>query len=88
MEAAEAELRTAQAASEAAQARVKALEAARDVAKSDASVDGANGAYAVRAPISEVETMNIIRKGQIEGVGKGDTRGQVRFVSSLFSIAV
>ncbi len=31
---------------------------------------------------------NIIRKGQIEGVGKGDIRGQVRFVSSLFSIAV
>jgi hypothetical protein len=29
-----------------------------------------------------------IRKGQIEEVGKGDIRGQVRFVSSLFSIAV
>ena len=27
------------------------------------------------------------RKGQIEGVGKGDIRGQVRFVSSLFMIA-
>jgi hypothetical protein len=32
--------------------------------------------------------MNIIRKGQIEGVGEGDIRGQVRFVSILFSIAV
>jgi RND family efflux transporter MFP subunit len=56
LEAAEAELRTAQAASEAAQARVKALEAARDVAQSDVSVVGANAAYAVRAPISGLVT--------------------------------
>ena len=41
-----------------------------------------------RRTISGYETMNIIRKGQIEGVGKGDIRGQVRLVSSLFSIAV
>jgi len=56
LEAAEAELRTAQAASEAAQSRVKALEAARDVAQSDGSVGGANGAYAVRAPIGGLVT--------------------------------
>ena len=37
-----------------------------------------------RRTISGYETMNIIRKGQIEGVGKGDIRGQVRFVSNLF----
>ena len=30
---------------------------------------------------------NIIRKGQIEGIGKGAIRGQVRFVSNLFMIA-
>jgi hypothetical protein len=30
---------------------------------------------------------NIIRKGRIEGVGKGDIRGQVRFVANLFMIA-
>jgi len=41
-----------------------------------------------RRTISGYETVNIIRKGQIEGVGKGDIRGQVRFVSSLFCIAV
>jgi transposase, IS6 family len=40
-----------------------------------------------RRAISGYEAMNIIRKGQIEGVGKGDIRRQVRFVSSLFSIA-
>jgi hypothetical protein len=36
----------------------------------------------------EYETMTIISKGQIEGGGKGDIRGQVRFVASLFSIAM
>jgi len=40
-----------------------------------------------RRTASGYETMNIIRKGQIEGVGKGDIRGQVRFVSNLFRIA-
>ena len=30
---------------------------------------------------------NLIRKGQIEGVGKGNIRGQGRFVSNLFMIA-
>ena len=40
-----------------------------------------------RRTISGFEAMNIIRKGQIEGVGKGDIRGQVRFVSNLFRIA-
>src|SRR5215510_10759460 len=37
-----------------------------------------------RRTISGYESMNVIRKGQIEGVGKGDIRGQVRFVSNLF----
>jgi len=41
-----------------------------------------------QSPISCYETMNIIRKGQIEGVGKGDISGWGSFVSSLFSIAV
>jgi transposase, IS6 family len=40
-----------------------------------------------RRTISGFEAMNIIRKGQIEGVGKGDIRGQVRFVSNLFRVA-
>ena len=41
-----------------------------------------------RQTIGGYEAMNKIRKGQIEGIGKGDIRGQVRFVSSLFRIAV
>jgi IS6 family transposase len=40
-----------------------------------------------RRIISGFEAMNIIRKGQIEGVGKGDIRDQVRFVSNLFRLA-
>ena len=37
--------------------------------------------------IKGYEAMNMIRKGQIEGVGRKDIRGQVRFVAGLFRIA-
>jgi IS6 family transposase len=40
-----------------------------------------------RRTISGHEAMNIIRKGQIEGVDKGDIQRQVRFVTNLFMIA-
>jgi transposase-like protein len=33
------------------------------------------------------EMMNMIRKGQIRGVGKGDILSQVVFISRLFGIA-
>jgi transposase, IS6 family len=33
------------------------------------------------------EVMNMIRKGQIRGVGKGDIGGQVTFVARLFGVA-
>ena len=29
----------------------------------------------------------MIRKGQIEGIEKGDIRGQVKFVADLFNVA-
>ena len=40
-------------------------------------------------PLTRVshEAMHLVRKGQIEGVGKGDVEGQVRFVESLFKVA-
>jgi transposase-like protein len=41
-----------------------------------------------RRTIKGYEAMNIIRKGQIEGVGKGAIQGAGRFVSNLFRIAV
>jgi hypothetical protein len=31
--------------------------------------------------------MNIIRKGQVYGVEKGDTLGQVAFIARLFGVA-
>jgi len=37
--------------------------------------------------IKGYEAMNMIRKGQIEGVGRNDILGQVRFVAGLFRIA-
>ena len=33
------------------------------------------------------EAMHIVRKGQIEGVGKGNVEGRVRFVESLSKVA-
>jgi IS6 family transposase len=33
------------------------------------------------------ETMHMISKGQVQGVDKGDSRQQVRFIASLFGVA-
>ncbi len=33
------------------------------------------------------EVTNMIRKGQVRGVGKGDIKDQVRFIASLFGVA-
>ena len=33
------------------------------------------------------EVMNMLRKGQVSGVGKGDITGQVTFVARLFGVA-
>ena len=33
------------------------------------------------------ESMNMIRKGQVRGVEKGDIMGQVAFIASLFGVA-
>ena len=38
--------------------------------------------------IQGIETVNMIRKGQIRWLAKDDIAGQVAFVSSLFSLAV
>ena len=34
------------------------------------------------------EIMNMMRKGQVQSVGKGDVRGQVALVATLFGVAV
>ncbi len=33
------------------------------------------------------EVMNMVRKGQIRGVGKGDILGQIAFIARLFGVA-
>ena len=33
------------------------------------------------------ETMNMIRKGQIQGIEKGDILGQVKFIAQIFGVA-
>jgi transposase, IS6 family len=40
-----------------------------------------------RRTIRGCETMNMIRKGQIAGIGRGEIQRQVKFVSNLFGIA-
>ena len=37
--------------------------------------------------LSGYETMNMIRKGQVNGVAKGDILAQVRLINSLFGLA-
>ena len=41
----------------------------------------------VANPCRGFELMNMIRKGQMHGVGKGDIVNQVMFIASLFGVA-
>jgi len=41
-----------------------------------------------RRTLAGYETMNMIRKGQVNGVNKGDTLAQVELINRLFSSAV
>jgi transposase, IS6 family len=34
------------------------------------------------------EMMNMLRKGQVQGVGKGDVGGQIALIATLFGVAV
>jgi hypothetical protein len=38
-------------------------------------------------PRNGMVSYNMIRKGQVRGVGKGDITGQVSFIASLFAVA-
>lgn len=40
----------------------------------------------VRRTIVGYETMNMIRKGQLQGVSKGDVVGQVKFIAVIFGV--
>jgi transposase-like protein len=40
-----------------------------------------------RRTLSGIEAMNMIRKGQVEGVKPGDSVSQVKFIKAIFGIA-
>jgi len=37
--------------------------------------------------MASMRVMNMLRKGQVHGVGKGDIKDQVTFIASLFGAA-
>ncbi|WP_088889388.1 IS6 family transposase [Leptolyngbya ohadii] len=41
-----------------------------------------------RRTLSGIEVMNIIRKGQVNGIAQGDSVSQTKFIEALFGIAV
>jgi transposase-like protein len=43
--------------------------------------------HSARRTLSGIEAMNMIRKGQVQGVESGDVRSQVEFVSRIFGLA-
>lgn len=43
--------------------------------------------YTARRTLIGYETMNMIRKGQVDGVAKRDILGQVKFVAQIFEVA-
>ena len=42
----------------------------------------------VRRTLKGYESMNMIRKGQIRGIDKGDVMGQISFINKIFGVAV
>jgi transposase, IS6 family len=42
--------------------------------------------HSAKRTLSEIEAMSMIRKGQVQGVDRGDVRSQVEFVSQLFGL--
>jgi len=40
-----------------------------------------------RRTLRGIEVMNMLRKGQVQGIDKGDVRSQIEFVSQIFGVA-
>ena len=51
-------------------------------------MQGFRSFHAARRTIQGIETVNMIRKGQIRLLAKGDIAGQVAFIRGLFSLAL
>jgi transposase, IS6 family len=43
--------------------------------------------HIARHTLCGYETMNMVRKGQIQGVPKGDVLGQISFIKKIFGLA-
>lgn len=43
--------------------------------------------YTARRTIIGYETMNVIRKGQVQGVSKGDILAHIKFIADIFGVA-
>ena len=43
--------------------------------------------HSARRTLSGVEAMNMIRKGQVKGVNKGDSVSQLKFIEELFGVS-
>jgi IS6 family transposase len=41
-----------------------------------------------RRTLSGIEAMNMIRKGQVKGISKGDSVSQIKFIEELFGVSV
>jgi transposase-like protein len=52
------------------------------------AMQGFRSCHSARRTIQGIETVNMIRKGQIRWLAKNDIAGQVAFISSLFSLAL
>lgn len=48
---------------------------------------GFNSFNTTRRTLRGFEAMNMIRKGQVQGIAKGDVRASIEFVSQIFGIA-
>lgn len=40
-----------------------------------------------RRTLKGYEAMNMVRKGQVEGVKKGDVKGKISFINEIFGVA-
>ncbi|WNN92346.1 IS6 family transposase [Gloeocapsopsis dulcis] len=59
----------------------------RNIKRSVRPMMGFKSFNSARRTLSGIEAMNMIRKGQVNGVDRGDSVSQARFIESIFEIA-
>ncbi|RUS98544.1 hypothetical protein DSM107010_69350 [Chroococcidiopsis cubana SAG 39.79] len=48
---------------------------------------GFNSFNTARRTLSGIEAMNMIRKGQVKGISKGESVSQAKFVAEIFGVS-